>query len=157
MPAKCLRGRMNSPKCPPPVCMSLGESQLSLAFPGGSSRSAGGLTQGPFKLLPLCWDWEYVRFFVCPLRAESLSPSALWLSHRGVLLPFKAKYSGGSSSWWRTLGLQSLMWGSDPSLLGENLSDYLSVCWLPTQNCEVWLYCVSALPNHLTAAPSLYL
>ena len=38
------------------------------------------LTQAPFKLLPLLWDSEHVRFCMHPLRAESLFPIALWLS-----------------------------------------------------------------------------
>lgn len=40
-----------------------------------------GLTQTPFKLLPLSWDVEHVRFCVSPLRVESLYLTPLWLSH----------------------------------------------------------------------------
>ena len=39
------------------------------------------LTQTPFKLLPLSWDVEHVRFCVSPLRVETLYVTALWLSH----------------------------------------------------------------------------
>ena len=37
-----------------------------------------GLTQAPFRLLLLPWVLENVRFCVCPLRIESVFPTALW-------------------------------------------------------------------------------
>ena len=40
-----------------------------------------GLTLAPFKLLPLFWDSEHVRFCMCPLKVESLFPLTLQLSH----------------------------------------------------------------------------
>lgn len=65
-------------------------------------RSASRFGQDPFKLLPLCWKLECVRFCICPLRAEavSYSLSALLYVNR------------------RTTGLGSPMWGVDPLLLG---------------------------------------
>ena len=38
-----------------------------------------GLIQVPFKLLPLHWESEHVRFCMCPLRVESDSSSPLAL------------------------------------------------------------------------------
>ena len=38
-----------------------------------------GLTQAPFKLLPLHWDSEHVRCCMHPLRMESVSYSLLAL------------------------------------------------------------------------------
>ena len=39
-----------------------------------------GLTQAPFKLLPLHWVSDHVRFCVCRTRTESLFPTALQIS-----------------------------------------------------------------------------
>ena len=39
-----------------------------------------GLTQVPLKLLPLCWDLEYVRFCVRPLTVDFLLAVALQVS-----------------------------------------------------------------------------
>ena len=39
-------------------------SQLLPASPGGSPRSAGRPDLGSFKLLPLCWYLENVRFYM---------------------------------------------------------------------------------------------
>ena len=37
------------------------------------------LTKAPFRLLPLYWDLEYVRFCMCPLSSVSVSHSPLAL------------------------------------------------------------------------------
>lgn len=39
-----------------------------------------GVTQAPFRLLLLSWIPEYVGYCMCPLRVESLFPTALWFS-----------------------------------------------------------------------------
>ena len=72
------------------------------------------LTQASFKLLPLHWNSEHVRFCVCPLKVESLCPTDFWISHMQALLAFKARRSGVLSCWCRTPGLGTLMWGSYP-------------------------------------------
>ena len=41
-----------------------------------------GLMQVPFKLLPLPWAPEHVKFCVGLLRAVSLFPTAIWLSRK---------------------------------------------------------------------------
>lgn len=48
-----------------------------------------GLTQAPFKLVLLYQVSESVRFYMSPLRAEYLLPTALLLSCMQVLLAFK--------------------------------------------------------------------
>ena len=85
-----------------------------------------GLTQSPitaFALDPRACEWSL--YF----------PPALWDSQLYALLVFKAKCSGGSFSWHITHRLWSPPWGSDPSLLGENLcnGNIPLVCGLPTQ------------------------
>ena len=57
-----------SPSCFLPLQKALQDQQM-------------GLTQAAFKLLPLHWDLECVRFCMCPLRVASLFPTTLWLSH----------------------------------------------------------------------------
>ena len=41
-----------------------------------------GLMQVPFKLLPLPWVPEHVKFCVGLLRVVSLFPTAIWLSRK---------------------------------------------------------------------------
>ena len=107
------------------VCVP-GELQLPPASLGASPRSASGLTQAPFKLLLLPWVPEHVGFCVCPLRVESLFPTALWVSQKKPCWPSKPnKYSGGSSSLSRTPGLGSPMLGLDPLFLRKNLCNIL--------------------------------
>ena len=79
-----------------------------------------------------------MRFYMCHLRVVSLVPTALQLSCTQALLAFKAKHSGTLSSQCRIPRLESLMWGSDPSLLGENLCNcnYHPICGSPTQEYE---------------------
>ena len=95
-----------------------------------------GLTQSPFKLLLPSGVLE-CEILCAPLRAESLFPTVVWLSYKQALLAFKAKHSGGSSFRCRTHRLGSPMWGSDRSILGQNLCnyDYPPVCGPPTREC----------------------
>ena len=102
-----------------------GDSQLLSLSLGGSLRSSVCLTQAPFKLLPLHWGLEHVKLLI----AESLFPLALrYVSPVGL----KARCSEGLLSWGKTPGLGSLMWGSDPLLLGEN---YAIVIIFPFVGC----------------------
>ena len=71
------------------------ESQLPPAFWEALQDQQVGLTQASLKLLPLHWVSECVRFCRHPLRAESLFPTALQLSHRQIPLAFKARRPGG--------------------------------------------------------------
>ena len=95
-----------------------------------------GLTSASFKLLPLHWDSECMRF--CALKEWSLC----FLQPSGFPVyksywPSKPDSSGGSSSRCRTPRLGRLIWGSDALLLGGNLCncDYPPVCGLPTWQC----------------------
>ena len=116
-----------------------------------------GLTQAPFKLLPLGWISEHVRFYMSPLREESMFPTALWLSHTSAPPAFKARSSGGLSSWCWTPRLGSLMWGSDHSLLGENLCscDYPPICGLPTWGVGL-TYTLHFCPSNLSHFGSFF-
>ena len=134
---KCLHGRLVERDLQNGCCQFLcpqGESKLPPAPLGGPLRSPSVSYPDPLQLLPLGWDSEHVRLYVRPLRVESPFPIAIMLSHKQVLLAFKAKFSGGSSFWFRTSRMGSLMWGSNPSLLGKNLcyGDYPPVCGSPT-------------------------
>ena len=87
------------------------------------------LTQASFKFLLSFWIPD-VKFYVCPLRVESLYPIALWFSQNYAPLIFKAKHSGDMSSWYRTPRLGRLMWGLVPLLFGEKLCNcnYPPIC-----------------------------
>lgn len=72
----------------------------------------------PFKLLPLCWVSEYVRFWKHLLRAVSVSyslPAFLYANFTG----FQSQTFEDLSSWCGTPRLESLMWGLDPNSLGR--------------------------------------
>ena len=130
------------------------------ASPGGSPRLASGFDIGFFQITASqsCIS-EWVRFCVRPLRVESFFSTALWLSCMQALLAFKARYSGGSSTWCRSPGLGSLMWGLNSLLLGEDLCicDYPLICGSPAHGCGSCLYWVSTTPTHPIVVPSLYL
>lgn len=68
---------------PPNGCcqclQSPSESQLPPASLQSSPKAASG-SEAVFKVLPLFWDLEHVRFCTYPLRAESLLSTALQLS-----------------------------------------------------------------------------
>ena len=118
-----------------------------------------GLTQAPFKLLLLPWVPECVRTCVHHLGMESLFHTVLRHSQRWALLAFKARCCGGFSSWNRMPGVGSLIWDSDPSLLGENLCNcnYSPVCGLATWGYGTWLSGYSALLTYVVVVPSLYI
>lgn len=82
--ALCSTGVIAGVRAPQNVCPRClhpqGEAQFPPASPEGAPRSAVAVIQTPFKLLPLFWDSEPVRFCVCPFYVESLFLIALWLS-----------------------------------------------------------------------------
>lgn len=89
-----------------------------------------GLTPAPFKLLPLQWDSEHVRFCVCPLRAESVFATALWPSEPdilGVVFPIQEPQTGEADVGLRLLG----PWWGEPSAIVI----ILHVCGFPTWGC----------------------
>ena len=94
--------RMSSPKLLLPASPSYrGSPSCFLPLWKALQDQRVGLTQGPFKLLPLRWDLEHVRFCVHPLRVESfLQPFNS--PHMQAPLAFKAIRSGGLSPWCRT-------------------------------------------------------
>ena len=121
-----------------------------------SPRSASESDWNPFKLLPLHWVSEWVRFCTCLLGVESLLPTALWFSCRQVPLTFKVRHSCHPS--YRIPRLGSSMWSLNTSLLGEDfcICDDLPVCGPLTWVCESRLYHISVFPTHLIVIPSLY-
>lgn len=124
---------MSSPKWLLPASLFLGGVLIASYLWEAFQDQQVSLTQVPFRLLPLHWDSECVRCCVGPLRVESLFPIAFWLSYTKAQLAFKARNSEVSSSWCGIPGMGSLMWGSDPLILGENLCncDSSPVCGSP--------------------------
>ena len=95
---------------------------------------------------------------VCPPRVAFLFPPVLWSFCDEAPLTFKAKCSGGSSSQFQIPILGSLTWGSELSLLWENLCDIIIlVCGSPTW--WVWDLIISRMePSyHLIVASFLSL
>ena len=75
-------------------------------------------------------------------RVEFLFPPVLWNSFDQTLLAFKARCSGGSSFQCQTPRLGSLTWGSELSLLWENLCDIIIFPFVgrPPGGYGIWFY-----------------
>ena len=84
-----------------------------------------GLTQAAMKSLLFPLGPSLYEPCVCPLRIFLQFTQVLWSSCHQAPLAFKDKCSGGSSSWYQTSRLRSLMWGSELSLLWENLCNII--------------------------------
>ena len=95
-----------------------------------------GLAEDPLLWLLLSWVLVHRRPCVYSPRVESLFPPVLWSSCDQVLLAFKAKCSGGSSSWCQTsrLGAQN----SHSQWRTSVIYNYSPVCGSPTQGYGVW-------------------
>lgn len=95
---------------------------------------------------------------VCPLSVNSLFSSALWDSRKQAPLPFNTKCPGGSSSWCRASGLESLKWGLNFSLLWECFCSckYSPICEAPTWGYWIGLYHGPVPFTSLNLISSLY-
>lgn len=92
-----------------------------------------GLIWAPFKCLLLHWDSEQVRFCMHPLRTVSVSCSPPALKWKSCCLEpacFSKSCFSNQMSWGLTFQHRSPMWGSGPSLPGEDLCacDGPSIC-----------------------------
>ena len=86
---------------------------------------------------------------VCPPRVESLFPPVLLKSCNQIPLAFKVWFSRNSSSHCQTPRLESLMWGSEPSLqwvdfCGISVLQFVSH---PPSSYRIWFYCDCAPPT----------
>ena len=101
------------------------ESQPLPASPGDPPRPAGRSGPGLYGVTAFSLGLGAHESLCVPSKSGvSVSPSPvkfLWSSPTG----FKAKCSGGSPSQCQTPRLGSLMWGSELSLLWENLCDII--------------------------------
>ena len=110
-----------------------GELQLPPASLGGSPRSASGSDPGSSQITASALGPGTCEILCVPFKGGvSISPSPLALLKLSPLA-FKAKCSGGLSSWHSTPRLGSLMWHLDTLLLWENLCscNYSPLCGLP--------------------------
>ena len=125
---------MYVPRGSPSAFLPLWEASLKLA---------SEFIKASFKIPPLSWVWSKWDFCMCPLRAESQFPTVVKLFYLQGLLTFKCRHAGVSFSWYRTPKLGTLMWSSDPSLLGGNLynCDHPFICGLLTWCCGLGSDC----------------
>lgn len=142
------------------ISVPRGESQMPPAsFYKTLQDQQVGLTQAPFKLLPLRWDLEQMSFCICPLRMETRFPTASSSPKHNPTSFQSQKLFECSSSQCRATRLGSPMWDLDPSLLREDLHgwDFPLAYGSPCQECESWLEGhVSATPNCQVVVLSLY-
>lgn len=113
-------------------------------------------TQAILELLPPAGAWNE-SLCMSPLRTAFWSPAALHLSQTKSLLFFKSRCYEDSSSWHKIPRLGSLVWGSDISLLMEELHvwDIPPVFELSYHGYWTWTDHVSAPPTYLIVASSL--
>ena len=139
---QCPHNRTSSPKCLPPVSVSLGWFPVAFFLSGWLSKISKWVW---FRFLSNCYFCpgvlKCVRFCVCSLKVESLFPKALWNQAPNVLW--------GHHFQCRTPRQESLMWGLDLLFLGENICNCNYPQGSPTWGFESWLFCVSASPLHL--------
>ena len=122
------------------VCVSRMSSSYLPTSAEGSPGSASCLTQTCFKLLPLYWNSEHVRFF-CLSRVESLFLQPLALS-------FASSSSPHSQMFWELIFLvQDPNWGAqygaqNSHSLGKASATVISssLCVAHQREC---LYCIS--------------
>lgn len=129
--------------------MFQGETPLVSVSLGAFSRSTNGLTQFPFKLLPLFWDSEHMRCCAHPLRVGSLFPS---------VLPLTLLYTSMTGLQEAYLLIESLHnpQAGELSVRFRLLApwgefcycDYPAVCGLPTQDKALTMSCLC--PFYLT-------
>ena len=119
----------------------------NVCVPKGSSSSVSHLSRRLTQISREVWP-RFLSNDFCP------GSQSMWdlfvffkggdlISHKPQVFPNvnptgpQSQAFGGSSSWCRTHGLRSTIWGSDPSLLGRNLCgcNYPLVCGSPTQGC----------------------
>ena len=101
------------------------EPQLTPTSPGDALRPTGKSGPGSYGVTALVWVPVYMKPCVRPPRVESLFLPFLWIPCTQAPLASKAKCSEGSSSQCQTPRLGSLIWGSELSLLWENLCDVI--------------------------------
>lgn len=130
----CPFGRTNSPKWAPSASMLPGRVPVISSFSRGSPRSATGSHSGSFQITTSVLSVGVCEISCVPcqrrisvsykLLAFSYSSSEGFQSQMFWLLTFPVKY----------LQAGELLWGTDPSLPGENLCncDCLPFCGLPT-------------------------
>ena len=80
---------------------------------------------------------------VCPPRVESLFPPVLLKSYNQIPLGFKVWFYRNSSTRFQTPRLESLMWGSEPSV---QWVDFCGISVLqsvshPPSSYGIWFYC----------------
>ena len=123
------------------------EPQLTPDSPGDPPRPG----PGSYRVTVLSLVLVHVKPCVCSPGVESLFPSVLWNSCTQALLAFKTKCSEDISTWCQTHRLDSLTWGSELSLLWENL---FTIIIFQFEGClpggyGIWLYCEIAPPTIL--------
>ena len=138
------------------------ESQLLPASPGDSLRSASGSDPGFFQITGSVLELKAYEVLHSPFKSRvsvSYSPPALSYASSsglqyqifwGLIFPVQDTKGGDPD-----VGLGTLMWGSEPSLLGENLctGDYPPICGSSPQ--WSWLAHVSFPSPHFAVFPSL--
>ena len=93
------------------------QATFTSVFPGGLPRTAVRFDPHSYGDFALPWDPVHMKAHVHLLRMGSLFPPVLWSSCTQAPLAFNARCSRGSFSQCQIPTHESLMWGSELSLL----------------------------------------
>ena len=93
------------------------QATFTPVFPGGPPRTVVRSDPDSSGDVALPWDPVHLKVCVHLLRMGSLFPPVLWSSCAQAPLAFKARCSRGSFSQCQIPTRESLMWGSELSLL----------------------------------------
>ena len=114
-----------------------------LTLAGRSGSVSCGVTA------PSPWALMRTLLCVCPPSVESVFPPALSKSCNQILLAFKIRFSGNSSSCCWTPRLGSLIRGSELSLQWVDFCGIIVLQFVSHPPCSygIWFYCDCALPT----------
>ena len=131
-PAGCWWGQVLVPKWQPPRELTLMNTPWGICHLSPCPHSEPHPTPGPPEVHPRPIDrsgqgsygvtalpcvFMHMKSCVYPPRVEFLFSQVPWNSCMQAPLAFKAKFSGGSSSWCKIPSLGRLTWGSELSFL----------------------------------------
>ena len=135
------------------------DSQLPLAVPRSSLKSASRSDPGVFQTIGSAKGLRTCEISCVPYKNKVSVSFSLQLSWKKALQVFKARPAGFFSSQRGNPGLSSLMRGSDPSLLVEDLyrCDVFQHRGSLCSRCGFQLDGVSNPTIHLVVSPSSYL
>lgn len=121
-------------------------TRVSHISPQDSPGSPGRSDPGSYPLTASALGSVVQENLCAPFKNEVSIPPALSFFQKQDPPGFEAKCSGSFASWSRTLRLGSLTWGSNHSLLWENLCNVIILQFVDRPLRDMGLECITSLP-----------